>query len=191
MDKYENDGNISKAQNGKVKNKDAKWIEDAATKHQKCGIGIEDPTCKTEPTLQFPGMPTYENMSNPVNLWNWPEGRKEQKAFMSNVDTRQQILSQQYPNLTKEALITALRDSARTNQLLNNPGYTKLFDEWFELNGKAITITNQTYIDKLRGNPSFVELDDSLLINNTTKETETIEATETVEKVVSKFKKVR
>jgi hypothetical protein len=140
MDKYENDGNISKAQNGKVKNKDAKWIEDAATKHQKCGIGIEDPTCKTEPTLQFPGMPTYENMSNPVNLWNWPEGRKEQKAFMSNVDTRQQILSQQYPNLTKEALITALRDSARTNQLLNNPGYTKLFDEQGKLKDSTVRV---------------------------------------------------
>lgn len=140
MDKYENGGLIDTAQNGKVKDKDAKWIEDAATKHQKCGIGIEDPTCKTEPTLQFPGMPRYENMSNPTNLWNWPEGRKEQKAFMSNIDARQQILSQQYPNLTKEALITALRDSARTNQLLNNPGYTKLFDEQGKLKDSTVRV---------------------------------------------------
>lgn len=72
---------------------------------------------------------------------------------------------------------------------LDAPKYTKLFDAWFELNGKAMTIDNQAYIAKLRGNPSFTELDDSLLINNIAKTTETIEATENVKSVVSKFKK--
>lgn len=44
------------------------------------------------------------------------------------------------------------------------PKYIKAFDEWFELNGNAMTITSQFYIAKLRGNSSFLELDDSLLI---------------------------
>jgi hypothetical protein len=69
------------------------------------------------------------------------------------------------------------------------PKYIKAFDAWFELNGKAMTIENQSHIAKLRGNPSFLELDDSLLINNIDKTSEIIEATENVEKVVSKFKK--
>jgi hypothetical protein len=69
------------------------------------------------------------------------------------------------------------------------PKYTKLFDAWFELNGKAMTITNQAHIAKLRGNSSFTELDDSLLINNTAETVEAIEATENVKSVVSKFKK--
>jgi hypothetical protein len=67
------------------------------------------------------------------------------------------------------------------------PKYIKAFDAWFELNGKAMTITNQTHIAKLRGNPSFTELDDSLLIMADT--VTAIDATETVESVVPKSKK--
>jgi hypothetical protein len=67
------------------------------------------------------------------------------------------------------------------------PKYIKAFDAWFELNGKAMTITNQAHIAKLRGNPSFTELDDSLLIMADT--VTAIDATETVESVVSKSKK--
>jgi hypothetical protein len=44
------------------------------------------------------------------------------------------------------------------------PKYTKLFDVFFELNGRAMTIDNEFYAQKLRGNASFVELDDSLII---------------------------
>jgi hypothetical protein len=67
------------------------------------------------------------------------------------------------------------------------PKYVKAFDVWFELNGKAMTITNQAYIAKLRGNPSFTELDDSLLIIADT--VKAIDATETVKSVVSRSKK--
>lgn len=70
---------------------------------------------------------------------------------------------------------------------LDAPKYTKVFDGWFELNGQAVEITNQAHIAKLRGNPSFTELDDSLLI--VADVVTAIEATETVEKVVSKSKK--
>ena len=70
---------------------------------------------------------------------------------------------------------------------LDAPKYIKAFDAWFELNGKAMTIDNQAHIAKLRGNPSFTELDDSLLI--VADVVTAIEATETVEKVVSKSKK--
>ena len=74
---------------------------------------------------------------------------------------------------------------------LDAPKYIKAFDAWFELNGKAMTITNQAYIAKLRGNPSFTELDDSLLINNIAKTSEVIDATENVAQVISKAKKVK
>jgi hypothetical protein len=72
---------------------------------------------------------------------------------------------------------------------LDAPKYTKAFDAWFELNGKAMTIDNQAYIAKLRGNPSFTELDDSLLIKGDT--VEVIEATETVEQVITKSKRFK
>lgn len=72
---------------------------------------------------------------------------------------------------------------------LDAPKYIKAFDEWFELNGKAMTINNQAYIVKLRGNPSFTELDDSLLIIADT--VMAIDATDNVKNVVSKFKKVK
>lgn len=132
---------LPKAQGGgKIKDPDKKWIEAAATKHQKCGIGSEDPDCVVGAVPQFPGMPTYENMSNPENLWNWPESKKEQRAFMSNIDARYKMLSQQYPNLTKEALVAAMRDSTRTNPLLANPAYTREFDERGKLKDSTMRI---------------------------------------------------
>ena len=70
---------------------------------------------------------------------------------------------------------------------LDAPKYIKAFDMWFELNGKAMTIDNQAHISKLRGNPSFTELDDSLLIVADT--VKVIEATETVKQVISKSKR--
>ena len=70
---------------------------------------------------------------------------------------------------------------------LDAPKYIKAFDMWFELNGKAMTIDNQAHIAKLRGNPSFTELDDGLLIVADT--VKVIEATETVKQVISKSKR--